>query len=124
MSEPTPRMNAVECPRCYKIVTESCGPNCAWKWVEAEEKELIPKTDADLHRLEEMAERRYAAGDNDSHAILTMAIALIAKHERMNELRARRDRLAKMISLYLDTPVTVKQSIKLEQALRDEISKP
>jgi len=84
------------------------------------EKELIPKTDADLHRLEEMAERRYAAGDNDSHAILTMAIALIAKHERMIELRARRDRLAKMILRYLDTPLSVKQSIKIEQALREE----
>lgn len=23
---------AVQCPRCYAMVTKSCGPNCAWDW--------------------------------------------------------------------------------------------
>ena len=86
--------------------------------------EPTPRTDDDLSRLTEMAERRYAAGDNDGNAILILAITLITKHERMCELREKRNKLAKMILQYLDTPLSVKQSIKLEQALRDEISKP
>jgi hypothetical protein len=24
--------NRVVCPRCYAVVTKSCGPNCAWDW--------------------------------------------------------------------------------------------
>ena len=29
-----------ECPRCYRMVTGSCGPNCAWDW-EKKDSEII-----------------------------------------------------------------------------------
>ena len=28
------RDTAIECPRCYRMVTGSCGPNCAWDWMD------------------------------------------------------------------------------------------
>lgn len=42
------QMNAVQCPRCYTVVAESCGPNCAWDWAETGEAELKRlRTEAD-----------------------------------------------------------------------------
>lgn len=31
---------AIQCPRCYRMVTGSCGPNCAWEW-NKEDSEII-----------------------------------------------------------------------------------
>ncbi len=31
---------AIQCPRCYRMVTGSCGPNCAWRRTESGEDEL------------------------------------------------------------------------------------
>lgn len=28
--------NTVICPRCYRSVKRSCGPNCAWDWEDIE----------------------------------------------------------------------------------------
>ena len=42
---------------------------------------------SDCIRLEQMAERRFREGDNDSHAILIMAISMIRKHDKISRLK-------------------------------------
>lgn len=76
------RMNAVECPRCYKIVTESCGPNCAWDWVETGEDELKRLRETLLHKVESALRELVACKD------LKEAITSDPSEERTPEFEA------------------------------------